>query len=98
MDDILNNTRSKIRFLYCPRCGLRKPASSIFGYYGGRCPACGSRMIERNSLLNISGNSKQSLINLYNHVSMQSTWRHHMNYGILTDLTVRIITDRHTAA
>jgi hypothetical protein len=36
----------KTGFLYCPRCGLRKPISEILDYYSGFCPTCGYRMIE----------------------------------------------------
>ena len=37
-------------YLYCPRCGLRKPKNEIFGYYGGYCPSCGTRMVDEGSL------------------------------------------------
>jgi len=33
-------------FLYCPRCGLRRPKSEMSGYYNGCCPVCGSKMVE----------------------------------------------------
>ena len=46
------------RFLYCPRCGLRKPASEIFGYYAGKCPSCGCKMIPEGSLPYIRAVSK----------------------------------------
>jgi len=40
----------KTGFLYCPRCGLRKPKPEILDYYSGHCPACGCRMIEETFL------------------------------------------------
>jgi len=43
--------KGKIRFLYCPRCALRKPDSEILGYYGGFCPSCGGRMVIEEPLL-----------------------------------------------
>jgi hypothetical protein len=50
MRDVLNKTKFQIRFLFCPRCGLRKPADEIFGYFGGHCPSCGCRMLEEGSI------------------------------------------------
>jgi len=48
-------------FLYCPRCGLRKPKNEIFGFYGGYCPSCGARMVEEGSLPYISKKSKNTI-------------------------------------
>ena len=45
-----NSTESKTGFLYCPRCGLRRPKSKMLGYYKIYCPSCGTRMIEEGSL------------------------------------------------
>ncbi len=45
MEGIVNKDKIKMGFLYCPRCGLRKPKNEIFGYYGGHCPSCGARMV-----------------------------------------------------
>jgi hypothetical protein len=45
MDGIEIKTKGKTGFLYCPRCGLRKPKNEIFGYYSGYCPSCGARMV-----------------------------------------------------
>ena len=45
-----NKTQIKTGFLYCPRCGLRRPKSKMLGYYKTYCPACGTRMIEEGSL------------------------------------------------
>ncbi len=50
MEGIENKTQYKTGFLYCPRCGLRKPKNEIFGYYGGYCPSCGTRMIDEGPL------------------------------------------------
>lgn len=50
MDGIAIKTKSKSGFLYCPRCGLRKPKNEIFGYYGGYCPSCGTRMVDEGPL------------------------------------------------
>lgn len=40
------STNIKTGFLFCPRCGLRKPKSEIQNYYGGHCPYCGYSMID----------------------------------------------------
>ncbi|RKY97771.1 MAG: hypothetical protein DRQ13_04265, partial [Ignavibacteriae bacterium] len=50
MDGIEIKTKGKTEFLYCPRCGLRKPKNEIFGYYGGYCPSCGTRMVDEGPL------------------------------------------------
>ena len=50
MEGIVINTKRKTGFLFCPRCGLRKPKNEIFGYYGGCCPSCGTRMVVEGPL------------------------------------------------
>jgi hypothetical protein len=40
------NTKYETGFLFCPRCGLRRPKDEIAGYYGGYCPVCGCKMVE----------------------------------------------------
>jgi DNA-directed RNA polymerase subunit RPC12/RpoP len=50
MKGIENKTQYKTGFLYCPRCGLRRPKSEDLGNYGGYCPYCGSKMIDEGSL------------------------------------------------
>jgi len=53
---------NKTGFLYCPRCGLRKPKAEILGYYGGYCPACGCRMIEEMYLPYTSKKPKHTVM------------------------------------
>ncbi|RPI72722.1 MAG: hypothetical protein EHM47_07605 [Ignavibacteriales bacterium] len=60
----------KTGFLYCPRCGLRKPKPEIMDYYSGYCPACGCRMIEEaflpyKSLKKYSAQIPHSRFNLF---------------------------------
>lgn len=64
--DSMINTNANIRdqsisiktgFLFCPRCGLRRPKSENLDYYGGHCPYCGYRMIDEYY---IPYNSKKS--------------------------------------
>lgn len=50
MEGIITKNKIKTGFLYCPRCGLRKPKNEIFGYYGGYCPSCGTRMVEERQM------------------------------------------------
>ena len=50
MEGIVTKNKIKTGFLYCPRCGLRKPKNEIFGYYGGYCPSCGTRMVDEGTL------------------------------------------------
>ena len=50
MEGIIIKHKGKTGFLYCPRCGLRRPKSEDLGYYGGHCPYCGSIMIDEGSL------------------------------------------------
>ena len=50
MEGIVTKNKIKTGFLFCPRCGLRRPKDEIFGYYGGYCPYCGARMVEEGSL------------------------------------------------
>ena len=50
MEGIVIKAKHKTGFLYCPRCGLRKPRNEIFGYYGGCCPFCGTRMVVEGPL------------------------------------------------
>ena len=50
MEGIVIKAKGKTGFLYCPRCGLRKPKNEIFGYYGGYCPSCGTRMVDEGPL------------------------------------------------
>jgi len=65
MEGILNKSKSRIRFLYCPRCGLRRPVSEVLGYYGGHCPSCGCRMVEEGPLPYISKNPKHICQSFY---------------------------------
>lgn len=39
-------TNIRTGFLFCPRCGLRRPKSENLDYYGGHCPYCGCRMTD----------------------------------------------------
>lgn len=60
VNEIMSSQSKNIKtgFLFCPRCGLRKPNSELLGYYGGYCPVCGCRMKEEHYLpysLKISG-------------------------------------------
>ena len=50
MEGMENKIQYKTGFLYCPRCGLRRPKSKMLGYYGRYCPYCGSKMIDEGSL------------------------------------------------
>jgi hypothetical protein len=50
MERITSKANSRTGFLFCPRCGLRKPKNEIRGYHGGHCPVCGCRMVEEGPL------------------------------------------------
>ncbi len=50
-----------VRFLYCPRCGLRTPNSEILTYFKGHCPSCGCRMIEEGPLPHSSNNQNDHI-------------------------------------
>jgi hypothetical protein len=50
MKDVRQNISKISGFLYCPRCGLRRPKVEILGCYGGYCPSCGTRMVEEGSI------------------------------------------------
>ncbi len=55
------DSEKTVRFLYCPRCGLRMPNAEILAYYGGYCPSCGCRMIEEGPLPYSSNNQKDNI-------------------------------------
>lgn len=46
MEEIEFKATVKTGFLFCPRCGLRKPKDNGSKY----CPNCGCKMIEEGSL------------------------------------------------
>jgi hypothetical protein len=57
----MKDVKWTVRFLYCPRCGLRIPNSKILVCYHGYCPMCGCRMIEEGALPYISNNQKNNI-------------------------------------
>jgi len=40
------STNIRTGFLFCPRCGLRRPKAENLDYYGGHCHYCGYRMTD----------------------------------------------------
>jgi len=55
------DTERRVRFFYCPRCGLRTLNSEILIYFGSHCPSCGCRMIDEGSLLHPSNNQNDHI-------------------------------------
>ncbi|MGA9291666.1 MAG: hypothetical protein WBV81_03695 [Ignavibacteriaceae bacterium] len=55
------DTERRVRFLYCPRCGLRTPNSEILTYFGCHCPSCRCGMIDEGSLLHPSNNQNDHI-------------------------------------
>ena len=83
MEGIAIKAKGKTGFLFCPRCGLRRPKYEILGYYSGYCPSCGTRMIEEGSLPYISksnlskeNNSKNKMreVNIMYRINSINSW------------------------
>jgi len=67
------STNIRTGFLFCPRCGLRRPKSENLDYYGGHCPYCGYRMTNEYY---IPYNSRKSEPLLFSRLKGDNKMRH----------------------
>ncbi len=80
MDGIVIKTNGKTGFLYCPRCGLRRPKDDGSKY----CPNCGSKMIEEGPLPYTPKSSLNSESGTKNRIKERSTMdRNNSIYGLM---------------
>jgi len=80
MKDPRNKDRVSTGFLFCPRCGLRRPNDDGSKYY----PNCSSRMIEEGSLPYTPKSSLNSKSGTKNRLKERSTMdRNNSIYGLM---------------
>jgi hypothetical protein len=75
LEGIVIKTKNKTGFLFCPRCGLRRPKDEIAGYYGGYCPVCGCRMVEEGLIPCFSYKGLKTEYDAKNKIRREILWK-----------------------